>query len=348
MKEKRHKFKKLKREAEKKRKKNLKKKLQRIMEDKEHKKQLDNNRNLLEARKQQLIEKKLEKLTPSSKKQKESPQMVNGETNKKLSHGLGVKANNKRKAGINGGFQVSELPPAQKSAKTSNPSGDVEKLNSKRKGKKRKGEFAEQPVKTKKMTFQVSDISSSPGKSDSKHKTLFKVSDISSKVELPKLKNTDKNSSKPSVMAPVPDKKIKAQLNGTAGPKKNKLQETTKKAKEQTLGKPSSGQGKATLKAKMAMQNGTTPVGATEHIKAGERRDQGEKGVKQVATLKATENGNDKSTLLKKKKKAKKSAWDEPLKKGEVEVFIKSRKEIAKTKKNKSKMIRLGGPEVRM
>lgn len=340
LKERRRKIRKLKKEAEKKRKKILKKKLNSIMEGKENKKHLDNNRIMLEARKQQIIEKKLERLTTSSKKQKKSsPLLVNG---------LDIEVNNKRKAKIHGGFQVSELPSAQKSVKSLKSSGDVETLNSKRKGKKRKGEFAEQVIKTKKMAFQVSDISTSPGKADTKCQTQFEVTDISPKMDLTNLRNADKNNSKLVAVAPlVPNITTEPELNGIARPKKNELQESTKKTKVQHLGKLS-GKGKAVSQAKALMQNGAVSIKATGTLKAGEGKDEGEKGEKQIPTSNTTDDGKKKGSSMKSAKKAKKSAWDEPLKEGEVEVFIKSRKEIAKTKKNKSKMIRLGGLEVRM
>ncbi|XP_047473521.1 uncharacterized protein LOC125028182 [Penaeus chinensis] len=318
LKERRQKIRKLKRQAEKKRKKILKKKLNSTMEGKENKKHLDSNRIMLEARKQQIIEKKLERLTTSSKKQKKrSPLLVNG---------LDIEVNNKRKGRIHGGFQVSELPSVQKSVKSLNSSKDVETLNSKRKGKKRKGECSERVTKTKKMAFQVSDISSSPGKGDTKCQTQFEVTDI-----FPKM---DKNNSKLVAVAPlVPSITAEPELNGISRPKKNELQESTK-AKVQHLGKLN-GKGKAVSQVKAPMQNGAVSVKATE----------GEKGEEQIPTSNTTDNGKKKSSSMKSAKKAKKSAWDEPMKEGEVEVFIKSRKEIAKTKKNKSKMIRLGGLE---
>ncbi|XP_037776093.1 ribosomal RNA processing protein 1 homolog A-like isoform X2 [Penaeus monodon] len=327
LKERRRKIRKLKKEAEKKRKKILKKKLNSIMEGKENKKHLDNNRIMLEARKQQIIEKKLERLTTSSKKQKKSsPLLVNG---------LDIEVNNKRKAKIHGGFQVSELPSAQKSVKSLKSSGDVETLNSKRKGKKRKGEFAEQVIKTKKMAFQVSDISTSPGKADTKCQTQFEVTDISPKMDLTNLRNADKNNSKLVAVAPlVPNITTEPELNGIARPKKNELQESTKKTKVQHLGKLS-GKGKAVSQAKAPMQNGAVSIKATGTLKAGEGKDEGEKGEKQIPTSNTTDDGKKKGSSMKSAKKAKKSAWDEPLKEGEVEVFIKSRKEIAKTKKNK-------------
>lgn len=325
LKERRHKIKKMKREAEKKRKKILKKKMNSTVEGKENKKHLDNNRNMLEARKQQIIEKKLERLTTSSKKQKKKiPLLVNG---------LDIEVHNKKKENIHGGFKVSELSSAQKSL---NSSGDMETQNSKRKGKKRRGEFAEQVIRTKKMAFQVSDISTSPGKADTKSQTLFEVTDISPKVDLPNIEN-----------ALVPSKTTEPELNGIPRPKKNGLKVSTKKAKLQYLGKPN-GKGKAISQAKAPLQNGAVPNKATGTLKSADGKNQEEKREKQILTLTSTDNGENKGSSGKSQKKVKKSAWDEPLKEGEVEVFIKSRKEIAKTKKNKSKMIRLGGLEVRM
>lgn len=316
LKERRHKIKKMKREAEKKRKKILKKKMNSTVEGKENKKHLDNNRNMLEARKQQIIEKKLERLTTSSKKQKKKiPLLVNGL---------------EKKENIHGGFKVSELSSAQKSL---NSSGDMETQNSKRKGKKRRGEFAEQVIRTKKMAFQVSDISTSPGKADTKSQTLFEVTDISPKVDLPNIEN-----------ALVPSKTTEPELNGIPRPKKNGLKVSTKKAKLQYLGKPN-GKGKAISQAKAPLQNGAVPNKATGTLKSADGKNQEEKREKQILTLTSTDNGENKGSSGKSQKKVKKSAWDEPLKEGEVEVFIKSRKEIAKTKKNKSKMIRLGGLE---
>ncbi|XP_063585714.1 ribosomal RNA processing protein 1 homolog [Penaeus indicus] len=93
------------------------------------------------------------------------------------------------------------------------------------------------------------------------------------------------------------------------------------------------------------MQNGAVSVKATGTLKADKGKEEGEKGEEQIPTSNTSDNGKKKGSSMKSAKKAKNSAWDEPLKEGEVEVFIKSRKEIAKTKKNKSKMIRLGGLE---
>ncbi|XP_063585849.1 ribosomal RNA processing protein 1 homolog A-like [Penaeus indicus] len=158
------------------------------------------------------------------------------------------------------------------------------------------------------------------------------------------LKRSRQNNSKLVAVAPlVPNITAEPELNGISRPKKNELQEPTK-AKVQHLGKLN-GKGKAVSQVKAPMQNGAVSVKATGTLKADKGKEEGEKGEEQIPTSNTSDNGKKKGSSMKSAKKAKNSAWDEPLKEGEVEVFIKSRKEIAKTKKNKSKMIRLGGLE---